>query len=614
MKAGFCRKHLLKATALLIFSTFTVSAVAATSYEFVSRSTDGLQTGSGTRPQVTQDGRYVVFSSGEGTLVTPNARGYQIYLHDRTTHTTELISVNNAGAYGNGTSDHPTVSDDGCRVVFDSYATNLVDGAGSHQDVFVRDRCAIPKQTNLVSADANGIAGWAYSPGSPAQSFEARISGDGRYVAFSTYANNIGGTPTSCGTCNMVVRKNLDSGAIDQVSVKADGSLGSGRNPDISYDGQRIVFWAYHFGSTADGDTYLWDGSFSGQGASLVSTGSNGQKPVDAIGSLSGIHSPGISGNGRYVAFVTGFGAGSSSLTAEGGNGYNQVYVKDTQTGILTMASVSPSGVLGDKDSCGGERPALSYDGRYVAYPSYATNLVTSTAYVKPLIRDLVANQTILVADRSVGNYSQGFSSNGRFTAFSTNQTTLDPNFPNTGGLYLADLMAEGIYDAQIQTMYIGYFGRPADPGGLTYYSDLMNQFGGDNTVMLDDFWNSAESQGLYTQSALSAKIAQVYEYLFGRPADGGGVTYWSDLVATGRITIPSVAYTVAYNAQAADAAVLEKKRSAARAFMNALDTDDKKARYQRNVAPARAWLDGVVDDATLAAALATLGSLVAGL
>jgi hypothetical protein len=70
----------------------------------------------------------------------------------------------------------------------------------------------------------------------------------------------------------------------------------------------------------------------------------------------------------------------------------------------------------------------------------------------------------------------------------------------------------------------------------------------------------------------------------------------------------------VAYNAQAADAAVLDKKRTAAQAFMDALNTDDKKTRYQHNVAPVRAWLDSVVDDATLAAALATISSVVAGL
>jgi hypothetical protein len=174
--------------------------------------------------------------------------------------------------------------------------------------------------------------------------------------------------------------------------------------------------------------------------------------------------------------------------------------------------------------------------------------------------------------------------------------------------------IAGSAYSTQIQTMYIGYFGRPADPGGMSYYAALMEQRGGNNAAMLDDFWNSAESHGLYPQTALADKIAQIYEFLFGRPADSGGVTYWSGMVLAGKVTVPSVAYTVAYNAQAADTAILEKKRTAAQAFMAALDTTDKKARYQANLAPARAWLDAVVDDATLAAALASLTGVIAHL
>jgi hypothetical protein len=169
-------------------------------------------------------------------------------------------------------------------------------------------------------------------------------------------------------------------------------------------------------------------------------------------------------------------------------------------------------------------------------------------------------------------------------------------------------------FASQIQTMYIGYFGRPADPRGLAYYANILEQRGGDNGALMDDFWKSAESHGLYTQGSVADEITQVYEFLFGRPAETGGVSYWANMVASGQITVPSVAYAVAYNAQAADTAILEKKRSAAQAFMNALDTPEKILRYQNNVAPVRAWLDGVVDDATLAAALTSMADLIAHL
>ncbi len=430
MKTSLSLKHLLPTVVFLLLSASAVNAVAAATYEFISRSTDGTQTGYGQRPQVTPDGRFVVYVSSESTLVTPNAPGYQIYLYDRTFHTTELISMSNNGAYGNSSSDYPTISNDGCRVVFESYSTNLVAGVIGNENIFVRDRCIYPQQTRLVSANASG------NPGN-GQSTDSRISGNGRYVAFMTYATNIGNSSGA------VVRKKLDTGAIDLVSVKADSSLGSGNKPDISYDGSRIVFWSYLFNdSLTNWDIYLWDELSAS--VSRVSTGSSGELQVSPLGSISGIHSPGISGNGRYVAFVTGFDTGTPSLTPEGGNGYYQVYVKDTQTGALALASVSSSGALGN-DSSGEpyERPALSHNGKHVAFFSKATNLVTSTAWIKPLVRDLVANQTILVADRSIAGYSLALSNDdlGRFVVFSSNQTTLDPKFPNTQGVYLANLL-----------------------------------------------------------------------------------------------------------------------------------------------------------------------------
>jgi len=468
--------------AFLLCLTLTGNATAETSYEYISHSTDGRNTGSGKRTQVTPDGRYVVYVASESALVTPGAPGYQIYLYDRIAKTTELISISNTGAYGNKTSDYPTISDDGCRVVFQSRSENLVSGAGKSEDVFVRERCTNPKQTRVVSADTQGVPGWAYNANSPAQSYEARISGDGRYVTFGTYANNIGGTATSCGTCGVAVRKNLDTGSIDVVSVQADGTKTSGRNPDISYDGSRIVFWAYNFEGASGWDIYLWDAAASGQRVSRVSTGSRGEKQANPVGSISGVHSPGISGNGRYVSFVTGFDQGKPSLTAEGGNGYTQVYVKDTQTGTLTLASASPSGALGDKDSCGSnERPALTYDGRFVAFPSSANNLVTTTfTNSKPLVRDLVAKKTILVAEnRFMDNYALGLSSNGRFVTFSMGQATVDPNFPNTGGAYLADIMADCFFNWMERT-FPAYF-SPAvtsatyDQFYYRYYQGLGN-------------------------------------------------------------------------------------------------------------------------------------------
>lgn len=169
-------------------------------------------------------------------------------------------------------------------------------------------------------------------------------------------------------------------------------------------------------------------------------------------------------------------------------------------------------------------------------------------------------------------------------------------------------------YLPQVQTMYIAYFGRPADPEGLAYYSNLMYTQGGSYAALLDDFWNSTESKGLYTQTVTRDKIDQVYRFLFGRTGDSGGLDYWSNLVASGQTTLPSVAYVIAFNAGASDALILGAKRDAADAFSAALGTSAQIQSYAGCTSSGRNWLNSVLDAASSGSAVGGLGSTVAGL
>src|SRR3954468_10530712 len=102
----------------------------ATDFKLVSLRTDGTPPSNysdgSNQPAITPDGRYVVFVGDASNLVTPAASGYQVYLRDRTLGTTELVSAGPGGVAGDGSSSLPSISDDGCRVVFTSFASNLV--------------------------------------------------------------------------------------------------------------------------------------------------------------------------------------------------------------------------------------------------------------------------------------------------------------------------------------------------------------------------------------------------------------------------------------------------------------------------------------------------------
>jgi hypothetical protein len=434
MHARRGRARFTRAMAFLFCSALSLGALAQTSYEFISHRTDRSDTGYGKNSHVSSDGRFVVYISSDSTLVTPNAPGYQIYLYDRTQKTTELISVSNAGVAGNGSSSSPMVSDDGCRVVFASDSSNLVVGdTNGIIDVFVRDRCTASPQTSAVSVSSSGVLGNA---GSDAP----RISANGRYVIFSSYTSNLV-PPYGGSTWNTLYVRDLQNSTTSILGTYNDPSRGvlaiMGSYPDISADGKKVVFFAYgRPESPALWQIYSYDRNTST--LAMVSTDAAGVAQAQVGGTSNG-HEPAISGDGLWAAFAS----PSKTLIPGVTDGFRHVYVKNLSTGAIRLADATAAGVPGNADSSGygsGVRPAISYDGRYVAFPSYATNLVTATAYVKPLLRDMTTNQTTLVADRSVDNETPGLSSAARFVTFTTNQTTLDPNFVNVQGLYLADL------------------------------------------------------------------------------------------------------------------------------------------------------------------------------
>lgn len=130
------------------------------------------------------DGRYVVFESTAGNLAPGHVTTYQdVFLRDRVEGTTTPVTVGQAGLPANGPSWSSDVSDDGCRVAFDSDASNLVEGdTNDATDVFVRDLCT--GATARVSVAADGAEG-------NGTSFEGFLSADGEWAAFKSKAANL---------------------------------------------------------------------------------------------------------------------------------------------------------------------------------------------------------------------------------------------------------------------------------------------------------------------------------------------------------------------------------------------------------------------------------------
>jgi len=171
---------------------------------------------------------------------------------------------------------------------------------------------------------------------------------------------------------------------------------------------------------------------------------------------------------------------------------------------------------------------------------------------------------------------------------------------------------------AEIQKLYIAYFNRPADPGGLTFWTKQLAA-GTSMAQIANSFSASAEYQAIYNGASNFELVVKLYQNLFGRTPLAGEASWWSDQITTnGTVTITTIANQLASGTTpgSADHTAITSKISAATAFSTAVDTTAEIIAYKGTAAFASAstWLNGVTTAATLATAIApaTLNAAVA--
>lgn len=160
---------------------------------------------------------------------------------------------------------------------------------------------------------------------------------------------------------------------------------------------------------------------------------------------------------------------------------------------------------------------------------------------------------------------------------------------------------------AAVQGLYVAYFGRPADPAGLDYWTNVVEAQKSTDAVSAT-FAASAEYKTAFAGKTNVQIVDQIYTNLFGRPADATGRAYWVDLLDKGTIKVDTIVKEVAAAALTTDKESVENKVTAATAFTAALDLPAEVAGYTGDSALAlvKAFITGVTTDATLATAIAT--------
>ncbi len=155
-----------------------------------------------------------------------------------------------------------------------------------------------------------------------------------------------------------------------------------------------------------------------------------------------------------------------------------------------------------------------------------------------------------------------------------------------------------------VQQLYVAYFNRPADVGGLNYWASVVAAQGGSTAAVSASFAKSAEYTTAFAGKVSLQIVDQIYQNLFGRPAEIGGLTYWSLLLDQGKITIDNVVTQVAAGAQGSDLTAYGNKVAAAGLFTTALDSASSALAYIGTAAAqsAKDYISSITTNETFAA------------
>ena len=343
-------------------------------FELITAGASGLGgDGYSERPNVSADGRYIVFGSSATDLIPGEATNgnYQIFIYDVYTGVTKLITTGSSGIGGDGDSRFPEISADTSTILFQSNATDLIPGFttnGSWQ-LYLYD--VVSETFTLITP---GLGGDGLSDTSSAwNNWGLSISADGNKIAFGTSSNEV--VPGTIPVWGHIYLYDVATSTTSIVSRGAGGMGGDSYSqvPTISADGTKVVFHS-NASDLVDGITTVGQGNIfiydvTTGITTLITKGSSG------VGTWGGCCSTTvISADNSLVSFATSAPDLIDGFTA---NGNDQLYLYDVATEVITLVTTGPTGFGGDSATYGS---FITADGKFVGFMSRATDLINGIA------------------------------------------------------------------------------------------------------------------------------------------------------------------------------------------------------------------------------------------
>jgi flagellin-like hook-associated protein FlgL len=427
---------------------------------------------------------------------------------------------------------------------------NLAGAGGSDLDIIISDSGSSGTIQRIRSANTIPVLGTPARISTTASGGEAvggvsngyvmGTSPDGRWVAFSSSATNLVSGDTNA--LYDIFLKDLETGAISRLSTDSSGNQASGGHSyrvTFSPDGQSVLFES-HATNLVAGDTNGQEDIFLRNlqtgSVTRVSTDSTGAQATGGQ-SYGAVFSP----DGQSMAFRS----GATNLVAGDTNGTDDVFIKNLVTGVVTRVSTDATGT----QAVGGASyfPSFSPDGRYLAFSSVATNLVSgdTNGVDDAFIKDLETGAITRISTDSSGaqavggnTYNVRFSSDGQFVVFESGATNLvagDTN--NQTDIFVKNLATGAVTrvstNASGGQVMIGNSNSPRlspDDRFVAFYSTASTLVAGDTNTRADIFvkdLKTGEVTRLSTNSSGAEAIGGDSRYPIFSP-DGRSVVFES--------------------------------------------------------------------------------------
>lgn len=480
----------------------------------VSVSSGGTQAnGDSSRPSISSDGRYLAFQSTATNLVANDTNGTSdVFVRDLVGKSTIRASLRSTGAQSVGSAEWPSISDDGKKVAFQTDDDAMALGEGNGQvDSYVRD--TQNGTTTRVSVDTNEASLTAGGTG-------PSISGNGRWVAFTSTTNQIGADTNNEPD---VFLRDVLNGTSERVSLTANGGQGNDASlgATVSDDGRYVAFQSDAHNLTTDDTGPTFTGIYRRDRTAGTT--------VLVVRSYAGTAAAGdsadaqINGDGSRVAFIS----GATNLVPGDTNGQEDVFVRNVGAATTSMASTTTSGGLLNSWS---RAPSISPDGTVVAYETFS-----NTGFGL----DGNGNQDVFYR----GRYQIGPFANGLQMLQQQAKDFTGANLATSQAVAMNDRLllgvrgsggaivdfAHGTFDdhrGPVIRLYWAFFERLPDQGGLDYW---VNKKAGGMTLkqIATSFAKSSEFKNKYGPLSDTAFITLVYQNVLERNPDPAGLDHW---------------------------------------------------------------------------------------